>query len=548
MHAPVPALSAPQTGAPLVRAAVEAGVELAFTLSGAHIFPVYDAALRGDPRLRLIDVRHEASAVFAAEAVGKLTRTPGFAVLTAGPGVTNALSPITQAHFGGSPLVVLGGRAAISTWGRGSLQELDQPPLFAGVTKRAWTVADPTGAEAAMSEAFALAGAAHRGPVFLDIPIDLAFFPEQPQAPFSASGADRTPDPDTLAAIATLLSRAERPVLVLGSDVWADGAEVAALALAQECGIPVITNGMGRGIVPRGHPLLATRARRVALGECDLAIVAGTPLDFRLAYGVFGPRGSAQVVHLADSEAQVCRHRPLAGSAYGDLSLVLDGIRAGTAPRDWAWWRGQLTDATAATAAAEAELLAAESDPIHPARVYGDLMPLLDDDAVVIGDGGDFVSWAGKFVEPARPGRWLDPGPFGCLGAGLGAAIGARSAFAGPQIVLLLGDGAAGMSLMDVDTLVRHGLPVVIVVGNNSSWGLEKHPMRALYGYDALADLAPHTAYDQVVGALGGAGETVTRAKDLRGAFERAFASGVPYLVNVLTDPQAAYPRATTGV
>lgn len=548
MQPTVPAMGVPQTGGPLVRAAVEAGARAAFTLSGAHIFPIYDAALHGAPTLSLVDVRHEASAVFAAEAVGKLTRTPGLAVLTAGPGVTNALSPLTQAHFSGAPLVALGGRAAIATWGRGSLQELDQPPLFTTVTKRAWTIADPMQAQAAMGEAFVLAGAAHRGPVFLDIPIDLAFFPEQPQAAWTAPVVDRTPDPDSIAAIARLLGAAQRPVLILGSDVWADSAEKAAFALADDLGIPVITNGMGRGVVPRGHRLLATKARRVALGECDLAIVAGTPLDFRLAYGSFGPRGSAAVVHLADTDAEVCRHRPLAGSAYGDLSLVVDGIRAATSPGDWNSWRERVSAASAAATDADAELLAAQSDPIHPARIYGELLPLLADDAIVIGDGGDFVSWAGKFVEPARPGRWLDPGPFGCLGAGLGAAIGARTAFPDPQIVLLLGDGAAGMSLMDVDTLVRHGLPVVIVVGNNSAWGLEKYPMRALYGYDALADLAPHTAYDQVVTALGGAGETVRDPRDLGAAFRRAFDSGVPYLVNVLTDPEAAYPRTTSGV
>jgi acetolactate synthase-1/2/3 large subunit len=180
--------------------------------------------------------------------------------------------------------------------------------------------------------------------------------------------------------------------------------------------------------------------------------------------------------------------------------------------------------------------------------VYGELLPLLGDDAVVIGDGGDFVSWAGKLVEPARPGCWLDPGPYGCLGAGVGAAAAARVARPASQVVLLLGDGAAGMSLMDVDTLVRHRLPVVMVVGNNGAWGLEKHPMRMLYGYDVAADLRAETRYDGVVQALGGAGETVSRPDELGPALRRAFGSGVPYLVNVLTDPAVAYPRSTTGV
>jgi acetolactate synthase-1/2/3 large subunit len=193
-------------------------------------------------------------------------------------------------------------------------------------------------------------------------------------------------------------------------------------------------------------------------------------------------------------------------------------------------------------------LLTSEAEPIHPARVYGDLLPRLADDAVVIGDGGDFVSFAGKYVEPAAPGGWLDPGPYGCLGTGLGYAIAARLARPSSQVVLMLGDGAAGFSLMDVDTLVRHRLPVVMVVGNNSAWGLEKHPMRMLYGYDVLADLAPQTRYDEVVRALGGAGELVTRPADIGPALDRAFASGVPYLVNVATDVEAAYPRATTGI
>jgi acetolactate synthase-1/2/3 large subunit len=180
--------------------------------------------------------------------------------------------------------------------------------------------------------------------------------------------------------------------------------------------------------------------------------------------------------------------------------------------------------------------------------VYGELRRLLADDAVLVGDGGDFVSFAGKYVEPRRPGGWLDPGPYGCLGTGLGYAAAARLHRPAAQVVLLLGDGAAGFSLMDVDTLVRHRLPVVIVCGNNGVWGLEKHPMRALYGYDAAADLQPMCRYDQVAVALGGAGELVTDPAGIGPALRRAFDAGVPYLVNVATDPEVAYPRATTGI
>jgi acetolactate synthase-1/2/3 large subunit len=181
-------------------------------------------------------------------------------------------------------------------------------------------------------------------------------------------------------------------------------------------------------------------------------------------------------------------------------------------------------------------------------RVYGELLRQLDDDAVVVGDGGDFVSFAGRLIEPAFPGRWLDPGPYGCLGTGLGYAIAARLAHPASQVVLMLGDGAAGLSLMDADTLVRHNLPVVMIVGNNSAWGLEKAPMQALYGYDVAADLRQETRYDEVVRALGGAGEMVTRPGDIAAALRRAFDSSVPYLINVITDVRAEYPRATTGV
>jgi len=181
-------------------------------------------------------------------------------------------------------------------------------------------------------------------------------------------------------------------------------------------------------------------------------------------------------------------------------------------------------------------------------RIYGELAPLLEPDSVVIGDGGDFVSYAGKYIEPRQPGGWLDPGPYGCLGTGLGYAIAARIARPAAQVVLLLGDGAAGFSLMDVDTLVRHRLPVVMICGNNGIWGLEKHPMQALYGYDVAADLQPQCRYDQVVAALGGAGELVTRPEEIGPALRRAFSADVPYLVNVVTDPQVAYPRSTTGV
>ncbi len=535
------------------------GVETMFTLSGAHVFPMYDGAVKageeGRP-MRLLDVRHEQTAAFAAEATGKLTRVPGLAVLTAGPGVTNGVSAMAQAQFAGSPMVVVGGRAPNNRWGTGALQEIDHLPIVGPVTKQATTLMTADDVAAGFHDAFAAARSSHRGPAYVDVPMDEFFNVGTGAVPVVAADDFRgtEPDGDAVDRVAGLLAGAVRPLMILGTDVWADGADAAALRFVEAIGVPTITNGMGRGVVPGGHPLLVTKARGAAINGADLVVVVGTPLDFRLGYGVFGGKDGAvpaQVVHIADSPAHVSAHAALADTVSGDLTAVFDGLQAamerGNRP-DWSGWVSGLRDTVAAAAARDAELLSAEADPVHPARIYGELVPRLADDAVVIGDGGDFVSFAGKYVEPKRPGCWLDPGPFGCLGAGLGAAIAARVARPSSQVVLLLGDGAAGFSLMDVDTLVRHNLPVVMVMGNNSAWGLEKGPMQMLYGYDVVADLAPRTAYDSVVSALGGAGETVTDPRQIGPALDRAFAAGTPYLVNVITDVNAAYPRATFGI
>jgi acetolactate synthase I/II/III large subunit len=558
-------------GAQAVAAAQEHGVQTMFTLSGGHVFPLYDGAVKADPPMRIVDVRHEQTAVFAAEATARLTRSPGLAVLTAGPGVTNGVSGVTTAHFNGSPVVILAGRAPDGRWGSGSLQELDQPPLLAPVTKRAWTVHSAAEVAEATHDAFVLAATRHRGPVFLDASLEALYgaAPDRalrrpggegpPPGPAQTPGGATGPalgsglHPEAIMAIARLLAEAERPVLVLGSDVWMDGADRPARTAAEQLSLPVVANGQGRGILPGGHPLLVTRARGVAFGEADLVIVVGTPLDFRLAYGSFGGKNgtpAARVVHVADAPEQVASHVQLAASAAGDLAAFFEGlVAAAGSGRQWVEaWLPRLRRAAEEAAEADAALLGSDARPIHPMRIYGELTALLEPDAVIIGDGGDFVSYAGKYLEPQQPGGWLDPGPYGCLGTGLGYAIAARIARPESQVVLLLGDGAAGFSLMDVDTLVRHKLPVVMICGNNGIWGLEKHPMQGLYGYDVAADLQPGCRYDQVVSALGGAGELVAEASQIAPALRRAFAAGVPYMVNVVTDPKVAYPRSTTGV
>ena len=526
-----------------VLAAQAHGINHLFTLSGAHVFPIYDGAVHRD--LPIIDVRHEQTAVFAAEATARLTRTPGLAVVTAGPGVTNGVSAVANAFYNGAPLLMLGGRAPAGRWGQGALQEIDHPPLLAPVTKIAGTVTktDKIGNE--IFDALTLARTPHRGPTFLDIPMDIFFGPATTHPVEAWTPQARQVNTDEVARIADLIKKSSSPLLILGSDVWAGSAEKEALEFAESLQIPVITNGTARGIIPRGNPLLATKARSFAFRSADLILVVGTPLDFRLGYGDFG---SAKVIHVSDSPAGIATHATLSASTSGDLPAIFTALTNSLSHQVSNEWRESITQAALKSASKERELLEADLSPIHPARIYGELLPKLADDAVIIGDGGDFVSFAGKFVEPVRPGCWLDPGPFGCLGGGMGGIIAARLARPSAQVVALFGDGALGFSLGDIDSLVRHHLPAVMVVGNNSAWGLEKHPMQSIFGYNVAADLAPQTRYDEVIRALGGAGEMVTESSQIGPALDRAFESGVPYLVNIITDPAIAYPRTTTGI
>ncbi len=516
------------------------GVDALFTLSGGHLFVLYDGAVQTE--LRLVDVRHEQTATFAAEGWAKVTRRLGCAALTAGPGVTNGVSAMTAAWMNGSPLVVLGGRAPQRRWGAGSLQELDHVPIVAPVTKRAATATDGESIVAEIDAACRAARSPHRGPAFVDIPLD-AFGPATVELPAGNVSMSSEPDDDAVARVAKLVAGASRPVLVAGGDIYWAEAEAPMRRFVEQARVPTFVNGMGRGTLPADHELAYSRARSLALKEADLVLVAGTPLDFRLGFGRFG---DAQVVHLCDAESQVGAHADLAASTAGDLAATFGALAEAAAPssarNDWA---ARLRDDEDAKRAAETAGLEADASPIKPTRVYGELKSRLARDAIVIGDGGDFVSYAGKYVDSYRPGTFLDPGPYGCLGMGPGYALAAGLAHPDRQVVLLLGDGAIGFALGDFESLVRHGVNVVAIVGNNGIWGLEKHPMQALFGYDVVAELSPGIRYDQVVTALGGNGELVTEASEVGPALDRAFAAPGVSLVNVLTDPADAYPRSS---
>jgi acetolactate synthase I/II/III large subunit len=523
------------------------GVSKLFTLSGGHLFSIYDGC-RAEG-IEIVDTRHEQTAAFAAEGWAKATREVGVCALTAGPGVTNGMSAMASANANGSPMLVLGGRAPSMRWGQGSLQEIDHVPFVAPVTKLARTAGSPDEIAGLVDEALATAAAAPTGPVFLDLPLDHVFSEGSEGEPRGDAAAEPHAEADSreLERAAELLRGAQRPVVMAGTGLYWARAEGALRRLSEELEVPVFLNGLARGCLPADHRNALSRARGKALKGADVALVVGVPLDFRLGFGgAFGDE--TEVVFIRSAPSETPPPRAVAAELYGDvarsLGALAEGAGANGAVRDArAAWLDELRGEEDERRAAEREELADERAPLHPMRLYGELAQVLDRGAITIGDGGDFVSYAGRVVETHEPGCWMDPGPFGCLGSGPGYALAAKLARPERQVCLLMGDGAFGFSGLDFDTLVRHEVPVVAVMGNNGIWALEKHPMEFLYGYSVAADLQPGLRYDRVVEELGGHGELVERPAELRPALERAFASGRPALVNVLTDPTVAYPR-----
>jgi acetolactate synthase-1/2/3 large subunit len=528
------------------------GVSRLFTLSGGHLFSIYDGCR--EEGVELVDVRHEQTAAFAAEGWAKVTRELGVCAVTAGPGVTNAMSALGSAQQNNSPMLVLGGRAPAWRWGQGSLQELDHVPFVRPLVKLAATADSAAEIQDLVDEAIAVALEPHSGPVFLDFPLDHVFSlaPDgDADAAPAALGADRAGhvDPAELERAAALLREAERPVIMAGTGLYWGRGEAELRALAEALRVPVFVNGLGRGCFPADHELYLSRARGTALKGADVALVIGVPLDFRLGFGaVFGDETAVIAIDAAEPQRAV--PRALAAELYGALPATLGGLRAaardsadGDVGRARGQWLQSLRAVETEQRGGEREGMGDTRSPLHPVRLYAELLPLLERDAIIVGDGGDFVSFAGRLIDSFEPGCWLDPGPFGCLGSGPGYALAAKLAHPDRQIVLLLGDGAFGFSGMEWDTLVRHGVAVIGVMGNNGIWALEKHPMEMLYGYSVAAELQPELRYDQVVAALGGHGELVRAPGELEAAFARALASGKPALINVLTDPSVAYPR-----
>ncbi|HEX2016224.1 MAG TPA: acetolactate synthase [Solirubrobacteraceae bacterium] len=521
------------------------GVSKLFTLSGGHLFSIYDGC-RAEG-IDIVDVRHESAAAFAAEGWAKVTRTPGVAALTAGPGVTNGLSAIASAQQNNSPMLVLGGRAPAMRWGQGSLQEIDHVPFVRPLTKLASTAESTEEIPGLIDEALAVAMKPHGGPTFVDFPLDYVFMEgEDIGAEVTSTSPAEAPAADgaQIERAAEALRAAQRPVVMAGTNLYWGHGERALLELCETLRVPVFLNGLARGCVAADHELFYSRVRAQALQGADVALVIGVPMDFRLGFGAsFGE--DTEIVIVDSCEPARSHPRPVLAELYGGVAATLDSLRAaaGGGALSTSSWVTELREAETGKREAERAEFDDDRGPLHPMRLYRELSQVLDRDAIVIGDGGDFVSYAGRVIETFQPGCWLDPGPFGCLGTGPGYALAAKLARPDRQVVMMLGDGAFGFSGMEFDTLVRHGVNVVGVMGNNGIWALEKHPMEFLYGYSVAADLRPGTRYDQVVEALGGHGELVQRPEELRPALERAFSAGRPALVNVLTDPSVVYPR-----
>jgi acetolactate synthase-1/2/3 large subunit len=527
------------------------GVEVVFTLSGGHIAGIYDGCVREG--IRVIDTRHEQAAVHAAEGWAKCTRRPGVALLTAGPGVTDGVTGVANAYLANTPVLVIGGAAPLSLWDRGALQEMGQIDLLRPITKWARTVHETTRLSEYVAAAFRQMLTGKPGPVFLEMPMDVlnnlvdmdnVFDPGEPMG--YRAGMRSAPDPQAVTKAAELLSKAQRPVIMAGSAVWWCDAAEPLRQLAERLQAPVFLNGAGRGCLPPTHPLFFSAARRKALEGADTILAIGTRMDFRLNHGQppLIP-AAANLIWFDLVGEDIGVNRGAAAGLAGDVGLSMSQLSEAVQARAGGEWLTYVRQEEQKSQQRDQAALNSDAVPIHPMRLCREIRDFIDEETTVIGDGGDIVSYGGRVINVARPGYWLDAGPMGCLGAGTGYAMAAQLARPGKRVLILHGDGAFGLNGMEFESMVRHKLPVVSIIGNDGAWGQIKHPQKAMVGHTTAAELSQGTRYDKMVEALGGYGELVERPQDIRPALERAFASGLPACINVLIDPNKPYSRST---
>jgi len=525
-------------GKAVARALRNEGTEVVFTLCGGHVMSIYDGCL--DEGIRVVDVRHEATAAFAADGWSRVRGRPGVAIVTAGPGVTNAVTGIANAFRAQSPVVIIGGQGPHGLRGKGALQEMDLLNVLRPITKWQAQVTDPGRIGEMVATAFRQALSGVPGPVYLEMPVDMLFLDAEPaDVPIAAAypGRPAQPgDPDRVRAAAALLQAAERPLVLVGSQVrWSPSWELTR-TFAERVGAPVYVSGMARGLLP---PIWG-RSRKAALAEADVALVLGTPLDFRLGYGG-APTWSetCKLIQVDLDHAEPGRNRDATIAIPGDSAAVMGQLLEHLDPQAFpaarAAWLAKLQAVEEKQRAKMAPALASDDTPINPLRLCAEVDAMLPDEATIIGDGGDFVATAASVVRVRRyPAGWMDPGPLGTLGVGMGFAMAAKLARPESAVVVFLGDGTAGINFMEIEAAVRQQIPFVVVIGNDAAWTQIRRGQIEIFGADrAPATGLDYVRYDLVAAALGAHGEYVERPEQIRPALERAFAAGRVAVVNV---------------
>jgi acetolactate synthase-1/2/3 large subunit len=516
------------------------GIEAIFTLCGGHVMDIYrGCAAEG---LRIIDVRHEQTAAHAADGWTRLTGFPGVGVVTAGPGVTDAVTGVANAYRAQVPMLLIGGQAPVANLLKGALQELSNVEIMKPITKFSATVLETERIPEYMATALREAYNGRPGPSFLEIPQDVLNREVEENdvripSGYRAKGRTR-PDPGDIERAAALIAKAERPAMLAGTQVWLCRAVESLNRLIEKTRIPTYLNGAARGAVPEGSKYLFSRSRSHALSRADLVIVAGTPFDFRLGYGDRISR-EAGIIQIDLDYSELCRNRSVAVPIHANIGAALEDLSGAVGLRlDRDAWRRELQAREEEIFEKEKEFLTSDRVPIHPLRLAAEINAFLSEDSIFIADGGDVVTISANVIKMRKPGKWLDPGPLGTLGVGTPFALAAKVAFPESEVVTLFGDGAFGLTGFDYDTLIRFNLPMVGIVANNAAWNQVRYLQLARNGPGGetpASELTP-LRYDRIVEAMGGFGEYVTRPSEIRPALERARASGKPACVNVMVD------------
>ena len=556
---PVETETAPEqiSGGHLVAKALKAeGVEVIFTLCGGHIIDIYDGCL--DEGIDIIDVRHEQVAAHAADGYSRQTGKPGCAVVTAGPGTTDAITGIANAFRAESPMLMIGGQGALTQHKMGSLQDLPHVDIMSPITKFAATVPSTERVADLVSMAFRECFNGAPGPSFLEIPRDVLDAKVElskariPQAGHYRASTKLSADPVDVQRLADLLMKAERPCVLFGTQTWTSRATDAAREFARTLNIPAYMNGSGRGTFPPGDPHHFHRTRRMAFSKADVIVIVGTPFDFRMGYG--RRLGSeATVVQIDMDYRTVGKNRDISFGLVGDIGQVLASVLAATtgttdngAKKRQAW----LDELRAAEQVAYEKLMPSfksESVPINPYRVAYELNEFLTDDTIYIGDGGDVVTITAQAVQPHQPGHWMDPGPLGTLGVGVPFAMAAKYAHPEKEVLCYFGDGAFTLTGWDLETCQRFKLPILGVIGNNSAMNQIRCGQINKYGAERgnVGNLLGDVDFEKFAEMLGGYGEAVRDPKDIRPALDRAreaVRGGTSALVNIWVDREEWAP------